>query len=99
MVFLDDNSHKRLRSGLKVDVFVVNEVRDETLRLERRSFYNGAGDYDLWVIEDGKAVKRSVKLGEGSYDYVEVLEGLEPGDQVIISDMNKYRSKDNLKVK
>ena len=99
MVFLDDNSHKRLRSGLKVDVFVVNEVRDETLRLERRSFYNGAGDYELWVIKDGEAVKRSVKLGEGSYDYVEVLEGLNPGDQVIISDMNKFRDKDNLKVK
>lgn len=99
MVFLDDNSHKRLCSGLKVDVFVVNEVRDETLRLERRSFYNGAGDYELWVIKDGEAVKRSVKLGEGSYDYVEVLEGLNPGDQVIISDMNKFRDKDNLKVK
>lgn len=99
IVFLDDNDHERLRSGLKVDVFVINAVRDDALRLERRSFYNGPGDYNLWVVDDDHIIKKTVKLGEGSYDYVEVLDGLKIGDKVVVSDMNKYRDNDNLKIR
>ena len=41
----------------------------------------------------------TVKLGEGSYDYVEVLDGLNIGDKVVVSDMNKYRDKENLRIR
>lgn len=99
LIFLDDNDHDRLRSGLKVDVFVINAVRDDALRIERRSFYNGPGDYNLWVMDGDHIVKRTVKLGEGSYDYVEVLDGLNIGDKVVVSDMNKYRDKENLRIR
>ena len=74
-------------------------MRDDAIRVERRAYYNGPGDYELWVIADNKAIKRKVKLGDGSFDYVEVLEGLEPGEKVIVSDMNKYREYETLKIK
>lgn len=98
-ITLDNNNHKKLRSGLNVDVYVVHGMRDDAIRVERRAYYNGPGDYELWVINDNKATKRKVKLGDGSFDYIEVLEGLEPGEKVIVSDMNKYREYETLKIK
>lgn len=98
-VTLDKNNHPKLRSGLNVDVYVIHGIREDAIRLARRAFYSGQGDYDLWVVEDNKASKRKVKLGDGSFDYVEVVEGLQPGDKVIVSDMNRYRDDETLKIK
>ena len=41
---------------------------------------------------------KNVKLGECNYDYIEVISGLEAGEQVIVSDMTKYKGKEKLKV-
>ena len=42
---------------------------------------------------------RQVKLGECNYDFIEVISGLEEGEQVVVSDMMKYKGKEKLKVK
>lgn len=99
IVMLDDPSNSRLRSGLKTDVFVTYGIRDDVLRIPNGSYYIEAGDYDLWVVKDGTAEKRKVKLGESSFEYVEVISGLDIREQVIISDMNQYKNKKSLKVK
>lgn len=98
-VTLDKNNHPKLRSGLNVDVYVIHGIREDAVRLARRAFYSGQGDYDLWVIEGGKASKKKVKLGDGSFDYIEVVDGLQTGDKVIVSDMNRYRDDETLKIK
>lgn len=99
VVMLDDSGNSRLRSGLKTDVFVNYGIRDEVLRIPNGSYYIEPGEYDLWVVKDGTAEKRKVKLGEGSFEYVEVISGLEAGEQIILSEMNQYKSKKSLKIK
>ncbi|MDR2139026.1 MAG: HlyD family efflux transporter periplasmic adaptor subunit [Tannerella sp.] len=96
-VLLDDNQNEALRSGLKVDVYVINAIQENTLRIANRSYYTGAGEYDLWVVGNGEAVKRRVTLGESSYNYVEVKDGLHEGETVITSDMNRYTDERKLK--
>ncbi|MDR0385306.1 MAG: HlyD family efflux transporter periplasmic adaptor subunit [Prevotellaceae bacterium] len=96
-VLLDDNRDEVLRSGLKVDVYVINAIQENTLRITNRSFYTGPGEYELWVVSNGEAVKRKVMLGESSYDYVEVKDGLLEGEKVIVSDMNRFSDKKKLK--
>jgi HlyD family secretion protein len=97
-VLLEDNANEILRSGLKVDVYIINAINEETLRIANRSYYMGVGEYDLWVVKDNEAVKRKVVLGESSYDYVEVKAGLEEGETVITSDMSHYFDKKKIKV-
>ena len=46
-----------------------------------------------------RLVPRQVRLSECNYDYIEVIEGLEEGEQVVVSDMSKYKGKEKLKVK
>jgi HlyD family secretion protein len=96
-VMLDDNKNELLRSGLKVDVYIINSIQENTLRIANRSYYTGPGDYDLWVVRNGEAIKCKVILGDASYEHVEVKEGLEEGETVITSDMGRYSDERKLK--
>lgn len=99
-VRLDDNANSRLRSGLKTDVYILCDVVEDAMRLKNGSYYTGPGVYELFVFDsDDELVKRNVRLGESNYEYVEVCEGLKPGDKVVISDMKKFVNSSNLKVK
>jgi HlyD family secretion protein len=52
-----------------------------------------------WSMFNGQYLRpRQVRLGECNYDYIEVISGLESGEQVVVSDMTKYKGKEKLKV-
>jgi len=99
-VQLKEDNNKRLRSGLKTDVYVMNAVKEDVLRIANASYYVGRGEYDLFVMtSDDEIVKRKVQLGDSNFEFVEVVSGLNPGDKVVVSDMNNYKNKNKLKVK
>ncbi len=98
-VQLYDNNNYRLRSGLKTDLYVMNAVKEDVLRLGNSSYYIGQGEYELFVVNGDELVKRRVYLGESNFEYVEVVSGLQPGDRVVISDMGSYSNKNRLKLK
>lgn len=47
---------------------------------------------------DKEIVKRKVQLGDSNFEFVEVASGLQPGDQVVVSDMSNYKNKNKLKL-
>jgi HlyD family secretion protein len=98
-VQLEEANHPRLRSGLKTDVYVMNAVKEDVLRLANTSYYVGKGEYELFVVNDGQLLKRKVQLGESNFEYVEVVNGLKAGDEVVVSDMSDYQDKKKLKIK
>lgn len=99
-VQLEDDSNRRLRSGLKTDVYVMNAVKEDVLRIANSSYYVGRGDYHLFVLDGSdELVKRKVRLGDSNFEYVEVVSGLQPGDRVVISDMSQYKNKNKLKLR
>ena len=99
-VQLKEDNHRRLRSGLKTDVYVMNAVKEDVMRIANGSFYVGRGEYELFVCDsDSELVKRKVQLGDSNFEYVEVLSGLKLGDRVVVSYMNSYKNKNKLKLK
>ena len=69
------------------------------MRIANASYYVGRGDYELFVLDsENEIVKRKVKLGDSNFEYVEVMSGLQPGDQVVVSDMSSFKNKNKLKV-
>ena len=98
-VMLDKNDDPKLRSGLKADVYVINATKDNVVRIANRSYYHGPGNYDLWCIVDGVAYQRNVVLGDNSNQYVEVVDGIQEGETVIVSDMSRYKNKSKLKIR
>jgi HlyD family secretion protein len=66
-------------------------ARPATARAESRA--------RLFVVRGGQAVRVPVRLGKASVDRIVVLEGLAPGDQVIVSDMTDHAGHDRLEVR
>ena len=98
-VQLNEDNNRRLRSGLKTDVYVMNAVKEDVMRIANASYYVGRGEYDLFVrTSDKEIVKRKVQLGDSNFEFVEVISGLQSGDQVVVSDMSQYKNKNKLKM-
>ena len=99
-VQLNEDNNRRLRSGLKTDVYVMNAVKEDVMRIANASYYVGRGEYELFVRNsDKEIVKRKVQLGDSNFEFVEVIGGLQPGDEVVVSDMSQYKNKNKLKLK
>jgi HlyD family secretion protein len=64
------------------------------------SFYNETGGNFVFVVApDGRsAVKRPVHLGRRNDEFIEVLEGLEPGERVITSPYTGFAERDRLSI-
>lgn len=73
----------------------------EAILIPRGSFYQNTGGKWVYVLNaDGtKATKRSVRIGRQNPQYYEVIEGLAPGDKVIISAYDSFGDKDELIIK
>jgi HlyD family secretion protein len=68
------------------------------LLIPNGAFYNETGGAWVFVVAPGgdEAVKRNVRLGRRNADFIEVLEGLEPGERVITSPYTGFADKDRL---
>ena len=98
-VLMDNPSHPKLRSGLKAEVFVITNIKEDVLRIRNGSYYTGAGNYTLFIYKDEHTlVPRTIQLGDCNYDYVEVISGLEEGDSVVVNDMQRYKGKEKIRV-
>ena len=99
-VRLVNDSHKRLRPGVRTDVYIMNSIHDDVLRIRNASYYVGAGTYNLFVRnEQNELIRRKVKLGDSNFDHVEVVEGLQEGEQIVISDVSEFTHKEKIKLK
>ena len=98
-VRFDEPDSPVLRAGLRVEVYVLASEKADVMRIKSGTYYKGEGIYRLFVREGDKLIARKVVLGEASYDYVEVKQGLREGEQVVVSDMEQYKSKNTLNIK
>ncbi len=73
----------------------------EALLLPRGGFYQTTGGNWIFVLDkSGKtAVKRSIKIGRQNPQVYEVLEGLEPGEQVVTSSYETFGDNQKLNIK
>ncbi len=71
--------------------------REATI-VKRGGFFQETGGNWVYVVDPSGefATKRNIRLGRQNTNYYEVLEGLEPGEQVIISSYDGFGSKDKL---
>jgi len=99
-VFLDDDSDKHLRSGLHADLDIVYDTRDDVVIIPNGSYFKGPGSYILFVkTADDLLESRNVTLGDSNFDFVEVVSGIEAGEEVVVSDMSAYKNKSSIKIK
>ena len=71
-----------LLPGYSADVEVVLERRDAVLRIPSEVLLE---NNTVYVVENGQAVKRVLKIGLSNWRHTEVLSGLSKGDRIITS--------------
>ncbi len=95
---LDNDHHPALRANLRADVFVITRAHRAVLRLKNGPFYQGGQEQPVFVLRDGRAVRRVVHFGDSNTDYVQVLSGLAKGEEVVVSDTKGFVDTPELRV-
>ncbi len=104
-VTVDITLSGELPEGARPDLSVVGTIEIERLNdiiyVGRPVFASNQSTVELFkLVEDGRyAVRTRVQLGRSSVSTIEVLEGLMPGDEIILSDMSQWDEHDRIRLK
>jgi HlyD family secretion protein len=87
------------RPDLSVDGTVLLQKLDDVIFVGRPAFGQEESTITLFKLQpDGEAHRTKVVLGRSSVNTIEIREGLQPGDQVVLSDMSSYDQFDRVKL-
>lgn len=98
-IALDQPKSQSLRPNMEVDVRIITDTKERGLYLPNGPAIKGGKLQTLFVIEGNKAVAHEVTIGMRTTERVEIVSGLEPGDQVILSDMSQYEKRPKIRLK
>lgn len=100
-VAFDGELPSSARPDMSVDGTVELERLQNVLHVARPNHGSTGQTIGLWVLsKDGKEAERvQVKLGQTSVNFVEIVQGLNQGDEVILSDMQQYDSNDRVRIR
>jgi HlyD family secretion protein len=99
-VGIDGELPKGARPDLSVDGTIELERLEDVVYVGRPAFgqeNNTVGIFKL-VSGSSEAVRTPVKLGKSSVNTIEILSGLQPGDQVILSDTSAWDAHDRIRL-
>jgi len=88
------------RPDLSVDGTIELERLNEVVHVGRPAFGQERSTVGIFKLDaDGiYAVRTQVKLGRSSVNTIEIVDGLRPGDRVILSDMSQWDANDRIKL-
>lgn len=89
---------KNIRTGQTYYINLELGQPTESLIIPKGTFFQNTGGNWIFVLDqDGKkAYRRQIKIGRQNPQYYEVLEGLEPGEKVIVSSYEAYKNNEIL---
>jgi len=100
MIF-DDSVPSQIRIGQTSRIRLeLGESRPAVL-LSRGGFYQSTGGQWVYVVlpEQHVAVQRAIRIGRQNPRFYEIIEGLEPGEKVIVSGYDNFGNADKLILK
>lgn len=99
-IALDAALPERATVGLSIEATIDIEKLENVLYVGRPD--QGAANTAIGLFrisKDGLAAQRvTVKLGRSSVNTIEILDGLQPGDKIILSDMSDFDNVDRIRL-
>ena len=96
---LDERNNKQLRPNMKVDVYLVTAAHSHVMMVANGPAFKGPTLQDIFVVNNGKAERRTVHIGLTNFDNVEIKDGVKPGDVVITSDMSEFKNSKEVEIR
>ncbi len=96
-----DTIPKGIRRGQTLQIRLQLSENITAIQIPRGSFYQTTGGNWIFVVneDETEAVRRNIRLGRQNPRYYEVVEGLQPGEKVVVSSYRGYEDKDILVIK
>src|SRR5438034_6338249 len=99
-VAFDEPLPSGARPDLSVDGTIELERLNEVIYVGRPAFGQENNTVGIFKLVSGsEAVRTAVKLGKSSVNTIEILDGLQPGDQVILSDTSAWETRERIRLK
>ncbi|MCX2484259.1 efflux RND transporter periplasmic adaptor subunit [Pedobacter sp. MR2016-24] len=94
----EGKSPDELRRGLSLQVKLTLSDNSKSLLLAQGQFFQSTGGSWVFVVKDGKAEKRNVKIGRKNYQYYEIMDGLHQNEEVITSSYDQFNQYDVIEI-
>jgi len=94
----EGKSPDELRRGLSLQTKLTLSANSKSLLLSQGQFFQSTGGSWVFVVKDGKATKRNIKIGRKNYLFYEIMEGLQKGEEVITSSYDQYQQYDMITI-
>ncbi|PTX21411.1 RND family efflux transporter MFP subunit [Pontibacter mucosus] len=91
-------ANNNLRAGMYGTAFFEVAEQRDALLLPRETIVGSIQNPNVYVVKDGKATMRKVKVGVVTQDQVEILDGVQPGEQIVRSGQINLREGINVSV-
>jgi len=79
-----------LRQNQRLSTRIVLDTKKDVLMVERGPFVEQGGGNSAWVVEGRSAVRRPVQTGVSSLGYVEIVDGANEGDRIVVSGSDQF---------
>lgn len=96
-----DNKPTTIRTGQSYNIKLQLGASSDALLLPKGGFFTSTGGQWVFVVnpDGGEALKRDIRIGKQNSRYYEVLEGLQPGEQVITSNYDSFGEAERIVLK
>jgi HlyD family secretion protein len=93
-VYLDQNNHPKLIPNQNIALMVAKEQKYNSLRIKNIPEFGKEKIEVLYLYKNGKAIRQQVKTGFISPEFIEIISGVNGGDQIIVpkSGISKFKN-------
>lgn len=96
--FDDGQQPPGLRQSQRLSARIVLDTRKDVLMVERGPFLEQEGGRAAWVVDGNTAVRRPIEAGASSLSAVEILNGLQPGERVVVAGTEQFGNADRVRI-
>lgn len=87
-----------LRQNQRLSSRIIIEARDDVLQVTRGAFLDSGGGRIAFVVHGDIANRVAIETGATSVSAVEIVAGLQPGDQIIISNLGEFERSEAIRL-
>jgi HlyD family secretion protein len=98
-VFLSRNNYQNLRPNMSVPLKVIEQKKDSALRVRKGEAFGKSAQQEFYFLEGDIAYLPKVETGINGDDYLEVTEGANVGETIIISETPTLRKLKQIEIK
>ncbi|WP_425446208.1 efflux RND transporter periplasmic adaptor subunit [Dethiothermospora halolimnae] len=93
-----DNENGKIKPGMFSKVDIKTNVREDVISVKSEAVVKDEGEDIIYIVEENRAVRRKVKTGLDTGEYIEIVEGVNEGEKVIVKGQNYTDEGEKVKI-